>query len=94
MPITIPFIKPKFPEPEDLMKDLKRINKNNYFSNNGPFYYEFKEALEKYLGQGITATIVSNATLGLMLAIQSCMCKPSSVKNILLYPHLLLRPDR
>lgn len=71
MSSSIPFIKPKFPDPEELTVYIKRIYKNNYYSNNGPIYFEFKEAIEAYLGQGIKAVVVSNATLGLMLAIQA-----------------------
>jgi dTDP-4-amino-4,6-dideoxygalactose transaminase len=67
----IDFIKPKFPQPEELAEDLRRIYGNNYYSNNGPIYFEFKEKIESYLGQGIHSVIVSNATLGLMLAIQT-----------------------
>lgn len=70
---SVPFIKPKFPEPEELAQDLKRIHDNNYYSNNGPVYAEFKNSLEAYLGQDIKAVVVSNATVGLMIAIQACI---------------------
>jgi len=78
----IPFIKPKFPEPEELVEDLRRIYKNNYYSNNGPVYFEFKEAIENYLGQGLHAVLVSNATLGLMLAIQAAFGTSNERKYI------------
>lgn len=71
--MDIPFIKPKFPEPEALAADLKRIYDNNYYSNNGPVYFEFRRALELYLGQDLKAVVVSNATLGLMLALQAAI---------------------
>jgi len=67
----VPFIKPKFPRPEVLAEDLKRIYANNYYSNNGPVYHEFKRQLEAYLGQNLHAAMVSNATLGLMLGMKA-----------------------
>lgn len=86
MPKPIPFIKPKFPAPEDLAKDLKRIYKNNYYTNNGPVYFEFKEKLEAYLGQGLHAVIVSNATMGLMLAIEAIMGDQKNKKKYIAIP--------
>src|SRR6266568_7466412 len=86
MPKSIPFIKPKFPAPEDLVKDLKRIYENNYYSNNGPVYFEFKEKLEAYLGQGLHAVIVSNATMGLTLAIEAVMGDQKNEKKYIAIP--------
>jgi dTDP-4-amino-4,6-dideoxygalactose transaminase len=65
----IPFIKPNFPSPELLVEDIRKIYENNYYSNNGPVYFEFKKGIEKYLGQNLNAVVVSNATAALMLAI-------------------------
>jgi dTDP-4-amino-4,6-dideoxygalactose transaminase len=83
---SIPFIKPKFPEPEELARDLKRIHENNYYSNNGPVYQEFKKELETYLGQNIKAVVVSNATLGLMIAIQACIKSINPNKKYIAVP--------
>ncbi len=71
IPKHIPFIKPKFPEPEELTEDLRLIYENNYYSNNGPIYFEFKKNIEAYIGQDIKAVIVSNATQALMISIQA-----------------------
>ncbi|HSX23593.1 MAG TPA: DegT/DnrJ/EryC1/StrS family aminotransferase [Candidatus Saccharimonadales bacterium] len=86
MTAKVPFIKPKLPEPEELVDDLKRIYKNNYYSNNGPIYREFKQALEEYLGQGIKVAAVANATLGLMLAIQACIGRTKPDKKYIAIP--------
>jgi dTDP-4-amino-4,6-dideoxygalactose transaminase len=86
MPKQIPFIKPKFPAPEDLAKDLQRIYENNFYSNNGPVYFEFKEKLETYLGQGVHAVVVSNATMGLMLSIEAIMGKQKNKKKYIAIP--------
>lgn len=82
----IPFIKPRFPEPDLLTEDIKRIYKNNYYSNNGPVYYEFKNSIETFLRQGIHAVIVSNATLGLMLAMVAAFDKKGKNKKYVAVP--------
>ncbi len=66
----VPFIKPKLPPASLIAQDLEQINLNNYYSNNGPFYHAFKEKIEAYLGDGIHAVIVSNATAALMIAMK------------------------
>ncbi len=86
MTSSVPFIKPKLPDPESLAKDIKRIYENNYYSNNGPVYFEFKKELESYLGQGIHAVVVSNATLGLMLAMSAIFGKATAQKKYIAVP--------
>lgn len=82
----VPFIKPRLPEPDSLVQDIKRIYNNNYYSNNGPVYYEFKKDLEDYLGQNLYAVIVSNATLGLMLAMVAVFGEATSQKKYVAIP--------
>jgi dTDP-4-amino-4,6-dideoxygalactose transaminase len=69
----IPFINPIFPDPKELSVDFAEIYKNNYYTNNGPFYYKFKSAAEAYIGQGVSVSVMANATLSLMLALKSLM---------------------
>lgn len=71
MTSRVPFIKPRFPDVDDVAADLRRIYANNYYSNNGPVYFEFRDAIEKYLGQDLHAVVVANATTGLQLAIEA-----------------------
>ena len=68
---VIPFIKPSLPSADELSQDISRIKANNYYSNNGPIYYEFKAGIEQYLNTGLHAVVVSNATLGLMMAVST-----------------------
>lgn len=82
----VPFIKPKFPSTEEISEDVSKINQNNYFSNNGPLYYEFKDKIETYLGQDIHAVIVSNATSGLQLAIEAVFGKYKGEKKYIAVP--------
>lgn len=82
----IPFIKPNFPNPKLITEDLEKIYANNYYSNNGPFYFEFKKSLDEYLGQGIKSVIVANATLGLMMAIKAIFNQPYGDKKYIAVP--------
>ncbi len=82
----VPFIKPKLPNPDSLIKDIKQIYQNNYYSNNGPVYHEFKEKLEAYLGQNLHAVVVSNATLGLMMAISAIFGEATAQKKYVAVP--------
>jgi dTDP-4-amino-4,6-dideoxygalactose transaminase len=82
----IPFIKPSFPEPSLISQDLEKIYTNNYYSNNGPVYFEFKEKIEQYLGQGLHAVVVSNATAGLMISIQAVFKPKSNSKKYIAIP--------
>lgn len=85
--MKVPFINPKLPEPDELVEDLKRIYKNNYYSNNGPVYFEFKKSLEEYFNQnGLHAVIVSNATLALMMAIHAIFGEPKNGKRFVAIP--------
>jgi dTDP-4-amino-4,6-dideoxygalactose transaminase len=72
MPEPIPFIKPEFPQIEEVAKDLELIYSNNYYSNNGPIYYKFIDAMEAYLGQGLHVVALNNATTAIMLAMRAC----------------------
>ncbi|MBA3758511.1 DegT/DnrJ/EryC1/StrS family aminotransferase [Candidatus Saccharibacteria bacterium] len=81
----LPFIKPFFPSSSELAEDLERIHKNNYYTNNGPIYFEFKEAVEKYLGQGVHAVVLNNATTALLLAIKA-ICEPPYSKKYIALP--------
>jgi dTDP-4-amino-4,6-dideoxygalactose transaminase len=82
----VPFIKPKLPDPDSLADDIKRIYQNNYYSNNGPIYFEFKEALENYLEQDLHCVIVSNATLGLMLAMAAVFGEATAERKFVAVP--------
>jgi dTDP-4-amino-4,6-dideoxygalactose transaminase len=71
----IPFIQPVLPTSEEMIADYEQIQVNNFFSNNGPFYYEFIEAIENYFDAKVHCSAVANATLGLILALKSSAIK-------------------
>lgn len=82
----IPFIRPKMPSASEIKDDIERIHKNNFYSNNGPIYYEFKEAIEKFLGNDLHAVVVSNATVGLMMAISAVFGKFKGKRKYIAIP--------
>lgn len=70
MSSKIPFISPSLPSADELVEDYIKIHENNFYSNNGPFYYEFMDKVQQYLGRGIKAVGLANATSGLILALR------------------------
>jgi len=67
---TIPFIKPSFPDPELIKNDISEIYKSNWYSNSGPYEQRLTRGVEEYIGNGVRAAIVCNATIALMMAIK------------------------
>jgi dTDP-4-amino-4,6-dideoxygalactose transaminase len=69
----IPFIKPWFPPADALADDYERICASNWFTNFGPLEREFAVSLEQFVGQETHVATVSNATLGLVLAVSALL---------------------
>lgn len=69
MKFKIPFIKPNFPVAVDLADDYQSIVESNWFTNFGPYEQKFSAAAAAYIGSGVSATTISNCTLGLEAAI-------------------------
>lgn len=67
---TIPFLKPQLPTADRYLHYLRQIDASHRYSNFGPLNEAFERRLlrEWFDGEG-AATTVSNATIGLMLAI-------------------------
>lgn len=84
MKYSVPFIKPELPNAEELSSYYQKIVDSNWFSNFGPLEQELCRGIEKYIGQNINATTVSNATAGLMLALKALL--PSDRKGQVLIP--------
>lgn len=69
--IQIPFIRPALPTSEELVSDYEQIHINNFYSNNGPFYYDFANTIENYFDSSVHCSILANATLGLILSLKT-----------------------
>lgn len=71
MNFKVPFIKPKLPSSNELDSDFKKITENNIYTNSGPFEKELEEQAANYVGSSTKASVVNNATSGLILAIEA-----------------------
>lgn len=60
---------PDFPEPDDLLADLRTVLESKRLTNRGPRVLELEAELEAFWG--VPAATVSSATLGLELAVQA-----------------------
>lgn len=67
----IPLIKPNLPKPKEWWKYLKKSYEANHFSNGGPCCLLLEQRLKKYLNIKYDPLLVSNATIGLTLVLES-----------------------
>lgn len=70
MKYKIPFIKPAFPNANEVAGDYIKIVTSNWFTNFGPYEREFTKKAAAYIGSDTYACSTSNATLGLLIAIR------------------------
>jgi dTDP-4-amino-4,6-dideoxygalactose transaminase len=73
MPFDVPFIKPRFPTSSAVAADFDEIVASNWYSNFGPKERQFSERIESYVGQGVSAVTVANATIGLMALLHTVL---------------------
>lgn len=66
----IPFIKPVLPSPERYYDKISQMYQSNWYSNGGPFVKQLEQELKTYLQTDRDVIVVSNATLGLILALK------------------------
>jgi dTDP-4-amino-4,6-dideoxygalactose transaminase len=77
---TIPTMRPKLPSSERLTPYLRSIDSSRIYSNFGPLVRTFEDRLAARYGlTGETATTVSNATIGLTLALTSVGARPGTL---------------
>jgi dTDP-4-amino-4,6-dideoxygalactose transaminase len=73
----IPVMRPKLPSRERLAPYLDRIDRSRIYSNYGPIVCSLQERLAAHYGVGAeNVTTVTNATLGLTLALQAQNARP------------------
>jgi dTDP-4-amino-4,6-dideoxygalactose transaminase len=69
--VNIPLLKPSPPRLSGLMSELKAIEASGHFTNFGPVNARFEREIVERMFGGVGACLtVSNATLGLMIAIR------------------------
>lgn len=70
----IPFLRPNLVKKETLLPYLSEIDTSRIYSNFGPLNKRFEQRiLNEYFDNSGDVTTVSNATIGLILAISQCM---------------------
>lgn len=70
MKYNIPFIKPTFPSASEVAEDYEKIVESNWFTNFGLYERDFSKKAAGFIAQDIHISTVSNATLGLLIAIR------------------------
>lgn len=68
---SIPFLSPTFPEPAEIARDYAAIVERGIFSNTGPLEVALTSSLERWVGAGTRAAVVSSGTAGLDLAVST-----------------------
>lgn len=80
----IPFIKPHFPDANDLVKDFCEICENNWFTNFGPFEKELCLQISNLYHDESHVTTIANATLGIQAAVDVLMNNKSDKLDVLI----------
>ncbi len=84
MKYKVPFIKPDFPDADDVAADYKEILAANWFTNFGPFERKFAESIGNYIGDGYYAATSSSATSALLASIIAVFGKGNGSKYVLM----------
>ena len=79
-----PFIRPSFPDASELASDFDQIVRSNRYTNFGPYEARLCSAVQDYVGGGLFATTVANATLGLVLALSHRTTLGGRRRNVLM----------
>jgi dTDP-4-amino-4,6-dideoxygalactose transaminase len=67
----VPFLKPTFPPVEEVAADYAQIVRNAVFANGGDFERRFAGRLEQWVGNGVSACLVSSGTAAIDLAVRA-----------------------
>jgi dTDP-4-amino-4,6-dideoxygalactose transaminase len=77
---TIPILRPKLPTADRIAPYLAKIDQSRLYSNFGPHAEALEERLAAHFGlSGGTVTTVTNATLGLTLALMAQAAPPATL---------------
>lgn len=81
---SIPFIKPHFPASEDITHDYDVIVSSNWFTNFGPYEQRLRKEVKGFLNLDVDVVTVSNATLGLDVAISGLFVLHTTKKEVIM----------
>jgi dTDP-4-amino-4,6-dideoxygalactose transaminase len=79
VPITVPVARPRLPSLDEIAGYIARIDETRWYSNGGPLCGEFEARLAERSGKDAHVVTVSNATVGLMLALQAVGAAPGTL---------------
>lgn len=82
--VRVPFIKPHLPPASLVAEDYNSIIDSNWFTNFGPFESKFRDAAAEFIDQDVYASTVTNATVGLELALKSLIKTIHSGKRVII----------
>lgn len=82
--VKVPFIKPHLPTPLEVSADYSAIVASNWFTNFGPFETRFREAAANFIGSTVGVATVTNATLGIDLALRALIGGRNSGKKVIM----------
>lgn len=78
-----PVFRPKLPTAEHILPYIKRIDEARWYSNFGPLHTEFRLRIAEHFGLGgDQVAFVSNATVGIALALQAVALKRPGMRCI------------
>lgn len=83
---VVRFQAPQIPPLADIAVHYARSEAARWFSNSGPCVQELERDCAAYLGLDHPGVAVSNATLGLMVALRACMGRPSKKRRLVAVP--------
>jgi dTDP-4-amino-4,6-dideoxygalactose transaminase len=83
---VIRFQAPQVPPLSEIAVHYARSEQARWFSNGGPCVRELERQCAAYLGLEHPGVAVSNATLGLMVALRACMGRPSRKRRYIAVP--------
>lgn len=84
MKYKIPFIKPHFPNADDLVNDFREIRENNWFTNFGPFEKKLCSKISDIYQSKSYVTTIANATLGIQAAVDILLDNNNDKKEIII----------
>lgn len=84
MKYKVPFIKPNFPNAQDVAKDYTAILQANWYTNFGPFERKFAAAIGEYVGDGYHVATFSSATSALIASVVAILGRGDGSKYIVM----------
>src|SRR5258706_15413281 len=83
---VVRFQAPQMPPLAEIAVHYARSEQAGWFSNSGPCVQELERECAAYLGLDNPGVAVSNATLGLIVALRACLGRPSKKRRHVAVP--------